>query len=399
MDIEKFKDILDKTLKTAREHHESSTGVNFLSNNLSKQQIDYLKTIVNSLETTKSILAVLITSLIKKIEDPKQDIRLHREEFKGGYSGRTLDTKVVTPWLKEHFPRFAPKQTGWLTRSIEQPHPFTKDFPGKIKNKSVKDAFLSILDDVEEKNADAKNYLICLFILVLDKISKVMKTVEHLTNVKHGKTITINLILKMLEEHFSTPQSSRLPVIAIYSIYQILSKNVEIYKDKELQPLKPHTASDSRMGYGDIEVYYKDGKPFEIVEIKHEIPIGLTMIGDVLKKIQGTSIKRYFILTTAEPNFEGNEEEILDSLNKIKKEYNVDIIPNGVLPSLKYYLRLIDNPIEFVNTYTENLEREFQQTTDIKEVHIEKWKKIIEKYDLHANESDIKRKSDEQKRE
>jgi len=385
MDIEKFRALLDKVLDRAKQHYKSGLWENFLVENLSKDQIEYITMITDNLESQKSVFAVIITSLIKKIEDPNQDIRLHREEFKKGYSGRSLDTKVVTPWLKEHFPRFAPKESGWLTRSIEQPYPFTKDFPGKIRNEKVKRAFLSILDDVEEKKGSAENYLIGLFILVLNKTIKETETTEKLTKVEYAESISINQILKMLEEHFSIPQSSRLPVIAIYSIYQILSKNVEIYKDKKLQPLKSHTTSDRYMGYGDIEVYYSDEKPFEIVEIKHKIPIDLTTIRDVLKKIQGTTIKRYFILTTAEPNFKGDEKEISDFLNEVKRRYNIDIIPNGIFSSLKYYLRFITNLIEFVNKYTENLKREFQQTTDIKEPHIKKWEEIIRMYGLYAN--------------
>jgi len=105
----------------------------------------------------------------------------------------------------------------------------------------------------------------------------------------------------------------------------------------------------------------------------------------VLKKIQGTTIKRYFILTTAEPNFKGDEKEISDFLNEVKRRYNIDIIPNGIFSSLKYYLRFITNLIEFVNKYTENLKREFQQTTDIKEPHIKKWEEIIRMYGLYAN--------------
>lgn len=384
MDTQKLRAILDSMLDSATKHHRSG-GKIFLVNNLSNKQISYISTLVTNAETQKSVLAVLITSLLKKIENPKQDTRLHREEFKNGYSGRSLDTNVVTPWLKEHFPRFAPKESGWLTRSIEQPRPFTKKFPGKIRNKEVKSAFLSVLDDIEEKGANAENYLVGLFVLLLDKIGKDREIAESLTKVKYEKGISINLILKMLEEHFSMVRSSRLPVVAIYSIYKILSKNVEIYKDKKLQPLKSHTTSDRYMGYGDIEVYYSDGNPFEIAEIKHRRPIDLTTINDVFKKVKDTSIKRYFILTTAEPNFKGNVKEIFDLLNDIKRKYNIDIIPNGILPSLKYYLRFITNLIEFVNIYTENLKREFQQTTDIKESHIKKWEEIIERYGLYAD--------------
>ena len=38
------------------------------------------------------------------------------------------------------FPAMA--ESGWLTRSLEQAHPYTLDYPGKITPKIVKEAFL-----------------------------------------------------------------------------------------------------------------------------------------------------------------------------------------------------------------------------------------------------------------
>lgn len=136
-----YKRTLEETFGEVKRCYENEDMSIF--NALLPEQRRWLNILVDNIENQKSVVAVTITSLLKKIVSPKQDIRLHREEFEGGYSGRSLDTNVVTPWLKEHFPRFAPKESGWLTRSIEQPRPFTMDFPGKIRNKDVKNAFLS----------------------------------------------------------------------------------------------------------------------------------------------------------------------------------------------------------------------------------------------------------------
>ncbi|MEO0092333.1 MAG: DNA methyltransferase [candidate division WOR-3 bacterium] len=353
-----------------------------LVKNLSIQQLNNIKTIVSNAEKQKSVLAVLITSLLKKIISPRQDIRLHREEFRNGYSGRSLDTKVVTPWLKRHFPRFAPKESGWLTRSLEQPHPFNKNFPGKIRDKKVKDAFLSILDDVEVNKTDPQNYLLGLLTFLSNKIDRERETIKVLSPIRMGKKLTINTVIKIFKDHFSTPRSSRLPVVAVYTIYQILMKNVAIYKNKKLAPLKPHTTSDIRRGYGDIEVYYNNGCPYEVVEIKHYIPIDVEMINDVLKKSCNTSIKRYFILTTKEPNFKGRIDKIISRLNEIKQKYNIDIIPNGLLQTMKYYLRFVPCLDEFLNLYADNLKKEFAVTTTVQENHIKKWEEIISAFKI-----------------
>lgn len=374
-----YKRTLDKILEQVKIYYENEDVSIF--NDLSTEQKRWLNILVNNIENQKSVVAVTITSLLKKIVSPEQDIRLHREEFEGGYSGRSLDTNVVTPWLKEHLPRFAPKESGWLTRSIEQPRPFTMDFPGKIRNKEVKNAFLSILNDVEEKSADPTIYLMCLLYLLLKKYEREMSLISQLSvEKKQSGLLTIDIVVDMLREHFSMRMSSRLPVIAIYTIYQIFMENIKLYENKKLEPLKTHTTSDRYMGFGDIEIYNSDGTPFELVEIKHNIPINKIMIRDVLKKVKGASIRKYYILTTAEPNFKDLSEEIFELVHVIKLKDGIEIIPNGIYPSLKYYLRHAPDLRDFLNRYTENLKDEFKKTADIKESHIKGWMDIRRKY-------------------
>ena len=119
---------------------------------LSEPQQKWVETIVEKAESQKAVLTVLITSLAKKIETPTQDIRYHKKELPNGYSGRSFDTSYVTPFIAEKFQRFAMKSgSGWLTRSLEQAHPYTLTYPGRILDKAVREAFLQILNDIEEK--------------------------------------------------------------------------------------------------------------------------------------------------------------------------------------------------------------------------------------------------------
>jgi len=379
-----YKRTLSEIFEQVKKYYENKDI--HICKDLSASQKLWVKILVDNIENQKSVVAVTITSLLKKIVSPKQDVRLHREEFEGGYSGRSLDKNVVTPWLKENFPRFAPKESGWLTRSLEQPHPFTKDFPGKIKNKNVKNAFLSILHDIEENSVDPRSYLRCLLYLLLKKYKREQSFMSQML-VKKTQSIplTIDIVLNMLREHFSMKMSSRLPVIAIYTIYQIFMENIKLYEGKKLEPLKTHTTSDRYAGFGDIEIYNSDGTPFEMVEIKHNIPIDKVMIEDVLKKVKDTTIKKYYILTTAEPNFKDPDKDIFKLVHEIKLRYGIEIIPNGIYQSLKYYLRFVPNLRDFLDKYTENLMEEFKKSTDIKEFHIKGWKKIMEKYSYIEN--------------
>jgi DNA (cytosine-5)-methyltransferase 1 len=317
------------------------------------------------------VLTALLTCLTKKIENPEQDIRLHREEFEGGFSARGYDTLYITPFLKDKFPEVAMKESGWLTRSIEQPHPFTLDFPGKIRNKEIKDAFLQILNEVEENKANSAIYLTTILLLLKKYQFRQERLLE--AGVPIGETVLISSILEELISLFASSGASKLPVIAIYSIYEVLRREVERYRNKNLKPLRSHYSPDIRAGeIGDIEVVDEKEEYFEIVEIKHNKPIGVTDIKDAYNKFKGKPVSRYYLLTTAEPYLGEPEEKIEEQVKKIREEHGCEVIINGIIPSLRYYLRLVKEPLQFIETFTNNLKLEFA-IGEIRENHLKSW--------------------------
>lgn len=339
-----------------------------------------VKTLIENIESNKSIITALVTSCVKKISSPKQDIRLHRTDFKKGYSARNLDTHFITPFFKAHFPKYANKETGFLTLATREKIQWNlKDGENlKIRNNSVKAAFLMLVNAIQNDNKSSE-CLLCIF-KELDNLSKkdfLLFTATEEESKKMG-VININKVIDMLSSHFVLKQSSRLPVVAIYSIYQCLLDNIKRYNEKVLRPLNPHTSSDKH-DYGDINICNADGTPFEIVEIKHNIPIDRNIVFDVIKKSNNTTINRYYILTTYPNSFASTDEEdyVSDLILKIKIETNIEVIVNGIITSLKYYLRFIDDYNKFISIYTDNLIAEANHSADVKSEHIEEWKSII----------------------
>lgn len=348
-----------------------------------KKDIDLL---IDKIGSNKSIVSALTTSLLKKIIDPKQDIRLHRMDFENGYSARSLDTRITSPFFKKYFPKYANKESSFLTLATRERIKWTIEDGNnlKIRIKNLKKCFLDVFDQIETHNENPRNILCYLFIRLIELTNKedlIFQTAEK-TNIEIG-TLNINTILTMLKEHFSIKLSSRLPVIAIYSIYEILIPLLKRYNKKKLLPLQVHTSSDKH-GFGDIEIYDENNLPFEIVEIKHNIPIDKYMVFDIVKKINGTNINRYYILTTYARGFENQEIEQL--VNKfiayVNTKRNIDIIANGIITTLKYYLRFIDDYNLFLNIYTKNLINDARRSTEIKSFHIVKWIEIKNKYGL-----------------
>ena len=191
-----------------------------------------------------------------------------------------------------------------------------------------------------------------------------------------SRTMTIKNIVNILKSHFSVDRASRLPVLAMYSIYEMFM-GIERYKGKTLVLLKSHTTSDIKSsGIGDIEVLDENDNFFEAVEIKHNIPISSDIVQGAYQKFADTPVCRYYLLTTAEPNVD-DQEQVNRLVQEIRRQHGCEVIVNGILPSLKYYLRLLSNPKLFLDCYSKNLQVDFQQNTDVKEVHLRYWNELL----------------------
>jgi DNA (cytosine-5)-methyltransferase 1 len=366
-----YRQVLDfANLKTIPKYHEILT--------------DNVEILISKIDKNKSLVSALITSCVEKIINPNQDIRYHRTDFKNGYSARGLDTKITTPFFKKYFPKYANKESAFLTLAIRERIAWTKKTGKslKIRNETVKTAFLTLLDAVENQTIKPQDVIVYTFIKLYE-LSLQQKIIfdDTIETVKFLPVVNINTVLTMLDEHLETKQSSRLPVIAIYSIYEELFKYFDTYKNKILCKLNVHKSSDKH-GYGDIEIWNQDNTPFEIIEIKHNILIDRNLIFDIAKKSENTNIKRYYILTTAKDNFLSSEEyEYINKfILKIRNDTGMDIIANGIRYSLKYYLRFIDDCRDFIKSYTKNLIEDAKISTEIQEFHIETWKDILNKH-------------------
>lgn len=352
----------DKALK--------ATSENDYTTDLSIEVKNNIDLIVARSETNKGLVTVLMTLLVHKVVDPKQDIRYHQAQLPNGFAGRTIDQANVTPFMKQKsFPAMA--ESGWLTRSLEQPHAYDLNYPGKITPQIMKDAFLSIIDQVQCHNLDSGKVILYFMKLLIKQRNDL--------NVELAKphSLSISNIIKILEKHFTQHYAcagaSRLPTLAIYAAYQCMMGQVARYESKILCPLESHNSADTQSGrIGDIDINNADGTAFEGVEVKHEIQITRQLIVDAYEKFKIYNTNRYYLLTTANMD-SADWSSIENEIKRIDQIHGCQVIVNGVYSSLKYYLRLVRDPAEFIDRYVELL-----KTDDtIKYPHKKAWNDII----------------------
>lgn len=344
----------DFTMSIFEDIYEEATSDDF-EETLSGKKQEWADTLIARETTSKGVYTVLLSSLFYKIIHPEQDVRYHQISLDNGYSGRTFDTNNVTPFLKEKRFLGAMKESGWLTRSLEQNFPYTLDYNGRISGVGVKEAFLNILNDVEENKADPKKYL--LYIINKSVKNKILREVIPVNPVERESNTAIKDVVNLLMNHFNYSYRSRgasiLPVVAIYSVYEVLISELVRFEGCYLDDLGSHYSSDhSSQSQGDIVIRNNKGELYEIVEIKFDIEITPGIVDDVYNKIKPYPIQRYYILSTAGIL---DEDAVYQKVNTIETEHGCQVIPNGIEQTLKYYLRLIKNPDEFLESYVKNL--------------------------------------------
>lgn len=334
---------------------------------------EYVIQIGENCNKKKGLYTVLTTLLYYKYLHPEQDVRLHQERFKGGFSGRGYDTQHITPVLKKlGLPAMA--ESGWLTRSLEQPYPYDLNYNGAIG--TLKVPFLRVLEYVQN-NPDTAYNLLRILLHNADKVAKA--NIIKIVPLENPDNLTIDKIVLALKEHFlfqyGTHNGAKLPVLAFHAIYTSLINELKRYEGCYLAPLSSLTACDkTNKASGDIEIF-KDDNIFESIEIKLDKKITAQIIRVVESKIYQWNPKRYYVLSVLGTD-EKDRQEIESVVSKVSKEHGCQIIVNGLIPTIKYYLRLIDNLEDFIRNYSNSVESD----KELQLVHKKKWNELIKIY-------------------
>ncbi len=307
-------------------------------------------------QTASAVFTNIVTCLAIKASDPDIDVRYHQVQIQNqtdrpaGFNFRGVSEDAVYPWLNDH--RFEGAKSGWQTRTLERPKPYTSDYEENIA--LVKQPFLTVFSEIEEEQEPAD---IALRYLIYKQIVK--RELMSIT-LAVPKIDDVGAIVELFQHHFfrrygGAKGASRLPVLALHALYSVMVLELKRFDGKSLRPLQLHSAADSQTGsVGDIEVSDDNsGEIFEAVEVKHNLPITESVAADVREKVMSRNVARYYILTTSERcEPEAKAKAIFDN---VKAMYGCQVIANGVISTMRYYLRLLDDPSAVFPAYVQLL--------------------------------------------
>jgi DNA (cytosine-5)-methyltransferase 1 len=103
------------------------------------------------------------------------------------------------------------------------------------------------------------------------------------------------------------------------------------------------------------------------------------LVEDAFNKFASLPRQRNFLRTTATPNI-ADPPAVLATATDIRITYGRQIVVSGVLPTIKYFLRLLPDTATFLTAYTLALRNDYEAGTDLKEVHLRRWQEILEEY-------------------
>ena len=321
--------------------------------------IDALERMAKYCEKASGGYNNLITSLaIKAVYGDSVDVRYHQVQIQdqtdrpAGFNFRGVSEGVIYEWMEEH--EFHGAKSGWQTRTFERPKPYMLSYDENIG--TIKEPFLICYDELETQHQSARLALLLLLWrrLQLREASKIELAIPRIHDVMQ--------ITNLFEAHFfykykDSKGASRLPVLAMYAIYSVMIQELQRFDGKHVKELEPHSAADARTGaIGDIEIVDNAENVFEAIEVKHEQIISKAMVDSVKQKIRGSQVERYYILTTHsqhEPT-----EDVQMEVKTVKKLVGCQMIVNGVLPTIRYYLRLLSDPGDVLPIYADVLEKD-----------------------------------------
>jgi DNA (cytosine-5)-methyltransferase 1 len=290
---------------------------------------------------------IALTLFAYKALEADQDIRSHMTGHPGGFNARGVDTEATIPFLAAHsLPRSV--ESHWMTRVFAVAGPLRTEMEIKTVPKA---AGPLLAETVEAVNSLPGEFAAVAAVVVL--AGMIEQRNQDRVELARPKLLTIEQIAGLLAGHFGRKyekNAPRLPQLAVYAAYECLAPSVDRYRGCVLAPLLRMKAADRKAGtVGDVVVLQED-VPFEAVEVKHGEPIATIHTVEAIAKLETAAVGRYFILSTA-GIATADEPEIADLVADFRKSNGCEIVTDGVIESIRYYLRLLDDPVEFVNRY------------------------------------------------
>ncbi len=288
--------------------------------------------------TNKAPIRFLMSCLLGKLDNPKVDIRKPYTEIggKGTFSGRGYDEQFVQPFVIKHkLPTNS--TTAFLTpafRNIDRK--LTTDLVFVGRPRQVYTNVLELLDLIQRGKVDASDVLkeILRFLLIIktENETRMKQLLRELKQSEDALPLSTEQIVTLLQQHLSSKNSSRLPVLMVAAAYLAVKDCI----GETALPLQSHTAADSQTGsIGDVEVtLINDEQIITCYEMKDK-RVTIVDIENAIKKIDTLDhrVDNYIFITT-----DVIEDEVLQYAKGVYDRAGMEIAVLDCIGFVRHYL-------------------------------------------------------------
>ncbi len=212
---------------------------------------------------------------------------------------------------------------------------------------------LQLLADVHQGKMPAEEMLAevirCLIIVRDEQRIRMQTLLAQLKTAKGATPLSSEAIVTLIRQHFSSPRSSRLPVLAVAAAY----KAAENRLGERILPLQSHNAADKQTGaLGDLEITLVDD---DNVVTSYEMKAKRVTKDDINHALQKISrsekqVDNYLFITT-----DVIDPEVKDYATSLYDETGgIEIAILDCISFLRHFLHLFHRlRLDFLETYQE----------------------------------------------
>jgi hypothetical protein len=293
MDFEKARRILKEEFKSAAEVFASDSNWQ-----LNEGGVAGSSDIVFS-SRTQAYREVLLGCALAKILDPSTNLRQpYVEQGENAFSGRTLDEKVVNPFLQENN---VPCSRGPYLSVFRRYVQFLPEIRGGLKDKAGYDAFLHLLSALEalsgeEELREFTRYILLRFITLREQ-SDIPLSRLHRMSIEQFETLAAGLL--------DVRSGGRFPLFFTVALFRTIRGAFNLKWEIECQGIN---VSDKASGAGG-DVIIREGDSILLAVEVTERPVDRARVAATFNtKIGPQGIEDYlFVSSNSDPTAEARE--------------------------------------------------------------------------------------------
>jgi hypothetical protein len=240
---------------------------------------------------TQAYREVLLGCILAKLADPRINIRQpYMEQSDNAFSGRTLDERVVNPFLQG---AQVPSSQGPYLSVFRRNVQFDQSTRGGLRDKSGYDALLEVFGYIEAQTEPSKvgqllDHVLYKFVALREEANIQIARLPRISLTQYGSLISGLL---------STPSGGRIPVIVVVSMLRTIAKTFKL--DWMIEYAGINVADAAAGASGDIAVI-SAGVPVMILEVT-ERPVEASRVQSTFRtKIATSGVVDYLFLVELE---------------------------------------------------------------------------------------------------